>query len=114
MCIRDRRCTFTCYAIETILTTNRTDSLQYTALIAAYKAYPPYVGSNSVPLALYASCYPMRYRVPDILLFLFFLLFHVLFLLFFLFLLQLLLFLAVLFSFLLLILFFHFPSSSVV
>src|SRR5688572_31931606 len=24
------RCTFTCYAIETILTTNRTDSLQYT------------------------------------------------------------------------------------
>src|SRR5678815_4162233 len=36
------RCTFTCYAIETILTTNRTDSLQYTALIAAYKAYPPY------------------------------------------------------------------------
>src|SRR5688572_31360629 len=36
------RCTFTCYAIETILTTNRTDSLQYTALIAAYQAYPPY------------------------------------------------------------------------
>src|SRR5688572_19091785 len=35
-------CTFTCYAIETILTTSRTDSLQYTALIAAYKAYPPY------------------------------------------------------------------------
>ena len=42
------------YAIE-ILTTNRTDSLQYTALIAAYKAYPPYGGSNSVPLALCAS-----------------------------------------------------------
>src|SRR5678815_2322969 len=55
------RCTFTCYAIETILTTNRTDSLQYTALIAAYKAYPPYGGSNSVPLALYASCYPTRH-----------------------------------------------------
>ena len=36
------RCTFTCYAIETILTTNRTDSLHYTALIAAYKEYPPY------------------------------------------------------------------------
>ena len=36
------RCTFTCYAIETILTTNRTDSLRYTALIAAYEAYPPY------------------------------------------------------------------------
>src|SRR5688572_32086516 len=42
------------YAIE-ILTTNRTDSLQYTALIAAYKACPPYGGSNSVPLALNAS-----------------------------------------------------------
>ena len=28
------------YAIQ-ILTTNRTDSLQYTALLAAYKACPP-------------------------------------------------------------------------
>src|SRR5688572_2803067 len=45
------RCTFTCYAIETILTTNRTDSLQYTALIAAYKAYPPY-GARTQYLSL--------------------------------------------------------------
>src|SRR6188768_1866836 len=45
------RCTFTCYAIETILTTNRTDSLQYTALIAAYKAYSLY-GSRTWYLSL--------------------------------------------------------------
>src|SRR5688572_15742479 len=65
-----------------ILTTNRTDSLQYTTLIAAYKACPPYGtrtsfyyelncrmstlrDSNSVPLALCARCYPMRYRAPS-------------------------------------------------
>ena len=32
-----------------------------TALIAAYKAYPPNGGSNSVPLGLCARCYPMRH-----------------------------------------------------
>src|SRR5688572_29607379 len=59
------RCTFTCYAIETILTTNRTDSLQYTALIAAYKACPPY-GTRIRYLSLSTPvCYPMRYQAPQ-------------------------------------------------
>src|SRR5688572_23237521 len=35
-----------------------------TALIAAYKAYPPNGGSNSVPLGLCARCYPMRHGPP--------------------------------------------------
>jgi len=48
------------------LTTNRTDSLQYTAQIAAYKAHPPYGGSNSVPLGLYASSYPTLHRPPHV------------------------------------------------
>src|SRR5688572_15379689 len=34
------------------------------ALIAAYKAYPPNGGSNSVPLGLCARCYPMRHAPP--------------------------------------------------
>src|SRR5688572_22063696 len=57
------RCTFTCYAIETILTTNRTDSLQYTALIAAYNAYPPYGArtrylSLSMPVVIQCAISP--------------------------------------------------------
>ena len=43
----------------------RTDSLQYTALIAAYKACPPY-GTRTRYLSLSMPvCYPMRYRAPD-------------------------------------------------
>src|SRR5688572_33029595 len=60
------RCTFTCYAIESILTTNRTDSLQYTALIAAYKAYPPYGArtrylSLSTPVVIQCAIGPPIY-----------------------------------------------------
>src|SRR5688572_9060560 len=57
------RCTFTCYAIE-ILTTNRTDSLQYNGANSSLQSMSTLRGSNSVPVGLCARCYPMRYRPP--------------------------------------------------
>src|SRR5688572_20632201 len=50
------RCTFTCYAIETILTTNRTDSLQYNGANSSLQSISAQWGSNSVPLTLYPRC----------------------------------------------------------
>src|SRR5688572_16597674 len=52
------------YAIE-ILITNRTDSLQYTALIAAYKAYPLYGArtrylSLSTPVVIQCAIEPPK------------------------------------------------------
>src|SRR5688572_19443936 len=52
------------YAIlKQFLTTNRTDSLQYTAIIAAYKAYPPY-GARTQYLSLSSPAVIQRATRP--------------------------------------------------